>query len=79
MNPMFIVLIHFVKPSAIFVISFTHDGGEHWFSLRHVREPTLLDMEAWLHERIEASIGLYLPPKTSKQNQHHSNQGYKCI
>ena len=36
-------------------------------------------MEAWLHERIEASIGLYLPPKTSKQNQHHSKQGYKCI
>ena len=52
--------------------------GEHCLSLRRVREPTLLDMEAWLHDRIEASTDPYLPPKLPKQNQHHPKQDYKC-
>ena len=43
-----------------------------------MREPTLLDMEAWLHDRIEASTDPYLPPKLPKQNQHHPKQDYKC-
>ena len=41
-----------------------------------MREPTLLDMEARLHDRIEVSTDPYL--KLPKQNQHHSKQGYKC-
>ena len=52
--------------------------GEYCLKLRCVREPTLTDMEAWLHDRIEASTDLYLPPKLHKQNEHHSTQGYKC-
>ena len=52
--------------------------GQHCLSSRHVRETTLVNMEAWLHDRIEASTDLYLLPKLSKQNQHHSKQGYKC-
>ena len=51
---------------------------EHCLSLRRVREPTLLDMEAWLHDRTEASTDPHLPPKLPKQNQHHSKQGCKC-
>ena len=43
-----------------------------------MREPTLADIEAWLHGRIEASTDPYLPRKLPKQNQHHSQQGYKC-
>ena len=43
-----------------------------------MRKPTLLDMEAWLHDRIEVSTDPYLPPKLLKQNQHHSKQGHKC-
>ena len=50
--------------------------GKHCLSLRRVREPTLLDMEALLHDRIEVSTDPYL--KLPKQNQHHSKQGYKC-
>ena len=52
--------------------------GEHCLSLRRVREPILLDMEAWLHDRIETSTDPYLPPKLPKKNQHYSKQGYKC-
>ena len=43
-----------------------------------MREPTLLDMEAWLHDRIEASTEPHLPPKFPEQNQHHLKQGHKC-
>ena len=32
-------------------------------------------MEAWLHDRIEASTDPYLPSTLPKQNQHHSKQG----
>ena len=42
-----------------------------------MREPALLDMKAWLHDRTEASTDLYLLPKLPRQNQHHSKQGYK--
>ena len=42
--------------------------GEHCLSLRCVREPTLVNMEAWLHDRIEASTNPYLPLKPPKQN-----------
>ena len=52
--------------------------GEHCLSLRRVKEPTLVDMEAWLHDKIKASTDPYLLPKLPKQNQHHSKQGYKC-
>ena len=51
--------------------------GEHCLNLRRVREPTLVDMEAWLHDRIEASTDPYLPPKLDKSNLHHPRQGYK--
>ena len=40
--------------------------GKHCLSLRRVREPTLLDMEALLHDRIEVSTDPYL--KLPKQN-----------
>ena len=42
-----------------------------------MRESTLVDMEACLHDRIEASTDPYSPPKPPKQNQHHLKQGYK--
>ena len=56
---------------------FYSQWGEHSLSLQHLREPTLVDMEAWLHDRIEASTDPYLPPKLRKQKQHHAKQGYK--
>ena len=34
---------------------------EHCRSFQRVREPTLVDMEAWLHDRIEASTDPFLP------------------
>ena len=40
--------------------------GKHCLSSRRVREPTLLDMEARLHDRIEVSTDPYL--KLPKQN-----------
>ena len=42
-------------------------------------ESTLVDMEPWLHDRIEASTDPYLPPTLPKKNQHHSKQGKKVI
>ena len=52
--------------------------GEHGLNLRRVRESTLLDMEALLHDRIEVFIEPHLPPKLPEQNQHHLKQGQKC-
>ena len=48
--------------------------GEHCLKLRVIREPTLVDLEAWLHDRIQATTDPYLPQKRDKKFQKFSSE-----
>ena len=45
--------------------------------LRSIREPTLIDLETWLNERIQASTDPYLPPKRGNNSQRNLRQDEK--
>ena len=48
--------------------------GEHCMKLRSIREPTLIDLETWLNEKMQASTDPYLPPKWDNNSQRNLRQ-----